>query len=52
MLSKIAIHKSSEWKPEKKWRLFCSNNNPNFFYDAHSVVKIECQRTLLKAFQI
>ncbi len=39
MLSKIAIHKSSEWKPEKEWRLFCSNNRPNFFYEAHSVVK-------------
>lgn len=29
MLSKIAIHKSSEWKPEKAWRLFCSNNRPD-----------------------
>ena len=39
MLSKIAIHKSSEWKPEKEWRLFCSNYRPDFFYEAHSVVK-------------
>ena len=38
MLSKIAIHKSSEWKPEKEWRLFCSINRPNFFYEAHSYV--------------
>ncbi len=38
MLSKIAIHKSSDWKPEKEWRLFCSNNRPNFFNEAHSYV--------------
>ena len=31
MLSKIAIHKSSEREPEKEWRLFCSNNRPDFF---------------------
>lgn len=38
MLSKIAIHKSSEWKLEKEWRLFCSNNRPNFFHEAHSFI--------------
>ena len=38
MLSKIAIHKSSEWKPEREWRLFCSNNRPSYIYEAHSYV--------------
>lgn len=36
LVSKIAIHKSSEWKPEKEWRLFCTNNRPEFFAEAHA----------------
>ncbi len=39
MLSKIAIHKSSEWKSEKEWRLFCTSSRPNFFLEAHSCVR-------------
>lgn len=38
MLSKIAIHKSLEWKPEKEWRLFCTNINPNFINKAYIFV--------------
>ncbi|MDE7430640.1 MAG: hypothetical protein K2N34_01790, partial [Lachnospiraceae bacterium] len=36
MLSKIAIHKSLEWKPEKEWRLFYTNTNPQSVNEVHS----------------
>ncbi len=35
MPSKIAIHKSLEWKSEKEWRLFCTNANPSFINETH-----------------
>lgn len=40
-LSKIAIHKSLEYKPEREWRLFCSNNRPGYIYEAHSYINKE-----------
>ena len=39
MLSKIAIHKSLEWKPEKEWGLFYTNTNPQSVNEAHSFMR-------------
>ena len=32
--TKIALHKSNEWKQEAEWRLFCSSNDDQDFQDA------------------
>ena len=39
MGTKIALHKSMEWSPEREWRLFCSSFNPAFNKEDHSFVQ-------------
>lgn len=36
--SKVAIHKSTEWRHEKEWRLFCSSQDSNFNQEKHSAI--------------
>lgn len=36
--SKVSLHKSSEWRHEKEWRLFCSCQDPNYNQEAHSAI--------------
>lgn len=36
--SKVALHKSSEWRHEKEWRLFCNSQDSKFNAEEHSVI--------------
>ena len=39
MSSKVALYKSTEWRQEKEWRLFCTSEDPNFGLEPHSYIR-------------